>query len=250
MTGKRTPITTEHVSVFARTNTWKHRYSVTLYIGEPGLCAGVPASPKVVEGWLKSKFMGSESAMHEMLVKTMIELGYTAEDAAGVEDISVAASALAVQKGLEVFKSDEHGIFIEGRQLKAAIREATNSAVGAGLIKQQGWGETRKWALGFVNEHIMVAEHKLYIMRDGKNVTQAEVVERPVHTHNGDSISRFENVTGVEITATVETDWDFEDKYWATMWEKAEYLGIGAKRSQDYGRFLVTGWKKLPTRKS
>ena len=39
---------------------------------------------------------------------------------------------------------------------------------------------------------------------------------------------------------TIITDWKFTDDEWAILWLTAEQQGIGATRSQSFGRYAVT----------
>jgi hypothetical protein len=46
---------------------------------------------------------------------------------------------------------------------------------------------------------------------------------------------------------TVVSDYEFSEKEWATIWVTGGSQGIGASRSQGYGRYIVTRWDQLPS---
>jgi hypothetical protein len=58
-------------------------------------------------------------------------------------------------------------------------------------------------------------------------------------------IQYTEHVDRAIVEFTIATDWDFTEKEWATIWLTGGNQGIGASRSQGYGRFDITKWQKL-----
>lgn len=44
---------------------------------------------------------------------------------------------------------------------------------------------------------------------------------------------------------TVASAWDFTEEQWAMFWLIGQEQGIGASRSQGFGRYVVTEWKKI-----
>jgi len=218
-------------SVFARYNktSWPHRFAGTLLVGT--IAGGTPTDQKVAEGWLKTKLGAKDDLLREMVAETMAERGVTADEAAKLVD---------AQKHLNGFKRDEDGLFIEGRQLKAALKEAASVAVAAGKLEMRGWGKTNKGLLSFLAEHVHVIEDKLHL-----GVTEASgITQRFVHTFRGTGIQYEEYVTDAKIAFTVETDYKFTDEQWAHIWLTGERQGIGASRSQGFGKYTVTSWDK------
>lgn len=218
-----------------RDDAFPYQYSGTLHVGM--ICGGVPTDPKVAEGWLKTKLgIDNDRLIQEMVAETMIERGVSPEEA---------VSLVNAQKNLNGFKRDEKGLYIEGRQLKAALKEAVNVAVAAGKLDKRGWGKTNKGLLGYLAEHVFVTEERLHL-----GVTEATGInQRFVHTFRGTGIQYEEYVEGADINFTVISDHDFSDKEWATIWLCGEQQGIGASRSQGYGRYEVTRWEPRVTKK-
>lgn len=213
-----------------RSAAWPHRFTATIRVGT--LCGGVPNSSKVAEGWIRSKLEASDDVIRQLVAETMATRSLEYDEA-----VNEAVSELNVNG----FKRDEKGLFIEGRQIKAAIKEAANVAVAAGKIDGKRWGATNKGLMGFVAEHVMVVDDRVYLDRtepDGVN-------QRFVHTFRGSSISMEEYVEDVVLRFDVLSDWDFSEEFWALVWLTGEQQGIGATRSQGFGRYVVEGWEKV-----
>lgn len=196
------------------------------------IAGGTPTDPKVAEGWLKKKLgADKDDEIRALVASTMVERGVGLEDATTIVD---------AQKHLNGFKKDADGLYIDGRQLKAALKEAANVAVGAGKLTQRGWGKTNKGMLSYLAEHVFVVEDKLYL---GVNEPTG-VNQRFVHTFRGSGIQYEEYVEEARIQFTVISDHDFTDDEWATIWTTGQQQGIGASRSQGYGRYEVTKWDR------
>lgn len=61
----------------------------------------------------------------------------------------------------------------------------------------------------------------------------------------GTGIQYEEYVTDAVIGFTVLTDHKFTDEQWAMIWLTGEQQGLGATRSQGYGRYTVTEWTSI-----
>jgi len=218
-------------SAFATyTNTaWPHRYNAT--ITTTNLAGGVPTDPRVAEGWLKTKLADKDDLIRDLVAQTMVERGVTADEA---------ATEIDKLKHLNGFKRNEHGLYIEGRQLKAAIKEAAGVARATGKLKMK-WGTTNKGVLGFVAEHIMVVEDTLQL-----GVTEASRVLQsfPKNPRTGQTgIQYTEIIDEASFDFTIISDHKFTDEEWAMLWLTGEQQGIGASRSQGFGRYQVTRWE-------
>lgn len=220
-------------SVFAKhaTKAWPFRFAGTLHVRN--IAGGTPSDPKVAEGWLKTKLADKDDLIREAVATTMAERGITADEAAAEVDIL---------KHLNGFKRDDQGLYIEGRQLKAALKEAASVAVASGKLNARGWGKTNKGLLSYLAEHVMVVEDRLHL-----GVTEATgITQRFVHTWRGTGIQYEEYVEDAKVDFTVITDHDFTDEQWAMIWLTGEQQGIGASRSQGFGRYEVTRWEQEP----
>lgn len=221
------------MSVFEKfkKDAYPYRFAGQLVVGT--ISGGVPTDPKVAEAWLKTKLgIDKDDLIREKVAEVMVQRGVTADEATKLVD---------AEKHLNGFKRDEHGLYIEGRQLKAAIKEAASVAVAAGKLTARGWGKTNKGLLGYLAEHVFVVEERLHL-----GVTEATGInQRFVHTFRGSGIQYEEYVNDAKIDFTVIADHDFSAKEWAAIWLCGENQGIGASRSQGYGRYEVTRWDPI-----
>lgn len=225
---------------------WPFWYEGELLVGT--LAGGIPQDPKIVESWIRAKLSDtrSEAEVMQVVATTMAELGVGKDEA-----ITQAASTMV---GVNGFKRDEAGLYIEGRQLKAAIKEATMVAVNAGKITSKGWGSPdnasfKKLIKGWLPEHVFVVEERLHILRGGEPVeTHDGVNQKFVHTHRGDSISYEQFVRDAEVPFTIKSDFEITERDWAMLWLTGEMQGVGASRSQEYGRYRITRWDQIPPR--
>ena len=243
-------------AVFAsyRPVVYKWRYALTLKVNT--ICGGIPSDPDVAASWIKTRLgiEGDTAALTDAVAKTMAERQIPAD---------LAAEEVAAMKHLNGFKKDRFGLYIEGRQLKAAIKEAVSVATAAGNVPMKGYGETKKWITKFVPEHIFVLEDTLYLTElvvdaDGEPIfdTDGEYqfrhITRPTDTHqrfvqtrHGSGIQREEYVAEAYIHATIYTDYEWGAGVFEKIWVTGEQQGVGAARSQGYGRYEVVRWDLL-----
>lgn len=208
---------------------WPYRFAGTLHVRQ--IQGGIPTDDKTIEGWLRSKVDDTDDIIQQLIAEAMVDRGLTADEA--IEEV-------ARNRNLNGFKRDAHGLYIEGRQLKAAIKEAASVAVAVKKLPAK-WGQTNKGIKAFVAEHISVVEDRLYL---GVH-TASGVTQRFVHTWRGTGIQYEEYVEDAKIDFTVASDHDFSDKEWAMLWLTGQEQGIGASRSQGYGRYEVVKWERI-----
>ena len=225
-------------SIFSgvRDKSYPFTFNASLYL--PVIVGGIPSDPKIAEGWIRSKVQGPESRIQELIAQTVIERKVSTDEA--VEIVNK-------MKNLNGFKRTPEGhLYIEGRYVKAALKEAVGVAVGAKKISQTGWGVTRKWLSNFLPEHVFVVENRLTLLdKEGNPFTEpTEILQNFPHTHHGSSIQYQEAVRDVTINFTVVSDWNFSDHDWEMIWTTGEFNGLGASRSQGYGTYAVTRWEK------
>jgi hypothetical protein len=219
-------VTTSAFAKFEK-KAWPYRFRGHMVVDT--LAGGTPSDPKVAEGWLRAKLADKDALLAQQVGEVMAERGVTAEEAVEYVDSL---------KHLNGFKRDELGLYIEGRQLKAGLKEAASVAVASGKLEGRGWGKTNKGLLGYLAEHVMVVEDRLHL-----GVTQPSgIAQRFVHTFRGNGIQYEEYVEKAEIDFTVMTDHDFKPEQWAVIWLTGEQQGIGASRSQGFGRYTITDW--------
>lgn len=214
-------------SVFAdyRTTTFPYRYRASLLVHE--IHGGVPSDPNKGEGWIKSKLALKDDLIREMVVDAMAERGVNAEEAV--------AESVAL-KHLNGFKRDSSGLYIEGRQVKAAIKESANIR-----WPKERWGISKKGTRSFFAEHVFVEEDRISLGVE----EPSGIHQRFVHTWRGAGIQYEEYVADAKVTFHVLTDYEFTTAQWAALWTTGEMQGIGASRSMGFGTYDVTEWEDV-----
>lgn len=214
-------------------------YHAEIVVGE--LHGGVPSDQKKVEAWIKSKLDSSDDVIRDMVYQTMMERNVNPVNATK-EQYDEAVGDVSDKLNLNGFKRLPSGeLFIEGRQIKAGIKESINIAVSTGKIPMKGWGKTNKSIKNFAAEHVFVQEDKVPL-----GVTEPTGIhQRFVHVWNGNGIAYEEYVADAKLNFTVVTDIDWlkkEAKFWPTIWSYFEKEGLGAARSLGFGTFETRAW--------
>jgi hypothetical protein len=269
-------------SVFAEheAKIYKHRYGVQLHVGR--LVGGTPTDPNVAEGWIRTKMgLTSEEAVTQAVEEVMAKRsagGKTITPEKAMEEVArnrnlsgfkrnfmtpIARNMQlqAVERGVAVLTSDNRTrvhrkftpeeaaerfgeLFIESRQIKAMIKEAAMISVGAGNVEAKGWGKTRKSMLNFLVEHLFVPGDEVLLGEtDPSYVNQSFV-----HTWRGSGIKLEEVIENAVIDFELWCDYDFtemERDFFKTIFVVGQQNGLGASRSQGFGRFKVTKFEKL-----
>jgi hypothetical protein len=218
------------------------------------LVGGTPTDKNVAEGWLRSKLTDTDSLIQEAVAEVMLErtvagAPVTKEEAAKIVDIRKHLNGFKRQRcdncGPEGLCDGAHQLFMEGRHLKAAIKEAASIAMATKRIEAKGWGATRKSLLGFIAEHLFVQDNRLPLWTEGgEPVTEPTGVNQQfVSTFRGSGIKNEEYVEDVVVHFTVVSDYDFTAEDLAQIWVTGEQNGFGASRSQGYGRYEVIRWE-------
>lgn len=219
-------------SVFEQYRPTAYPYNYAIELSVPVIAGGTPSDPKVAEGWLKTKLgVDKDETIRAMVAEVMVEKGV---------DINEATQIVNMNKHLNGFKRDpENGLYIEGRQAKAAIKEAANVR-----WPKDRWGPTRKGTLSFFAEHVFVPETRIFL-NEPKTGEPTGINQRFVHTFRGSGIQYEEFVESAILRFHVITDYDFTEEQWGHLWLTGEQQGIGASRSQGYGKYEVSGWKAV-----
>ncbi len=231
---------------------YKYRYAGEIYIEE--LMGGTPSNPKVAEGWLKAKLgIKTEDVIAEAVKEVMAARAVSVEGPISEDE---ALKLVDDQRHLNGFMRDEDGLYIKGRHLKAAIKEAASAARAVGNLPAK-FGATNKGTLSFIAEHIVVVENDLHVYREDPetkkivNVLECtDIVQsfprNPITRQTG--IQYTERIMNAIVSFTVVSDYHFKLEEWAAIWVTGSNQGIGASRSQGYGRYTPTRWDRLPVK--
>lgn len=256
-----------------KSKVYDHRYRVELHVGH--LVGGTPTDPKVAEGWIMTKMGQTSAEQVAAAVEEVMEARGVKPDAAAEivarnrnlsgfkRDFTTVLARQAQERavqGVKTLNADNQPefriftpedaaltfgeLYIEGRQVKAMIKEATNIALGAGAIEARGWGATRKGITAFLVEHMFVPEEKIYL-----GVVEPNRVNQSfVHTWRGSGIKMEEIVDDAVLEFTLLCDYDFDahsEDFWGKVFVRAEMNGLGASRSQGFGTFSVTKFDRI-----
>lgn len=231
---------------------WDNTFEVSLHFQD--IAGGTPSDPNVAEGWIRSKLKETpkDDRIRQAIEELMASRNFSEKEA--VEELNK-------QRNVNGFLRDPKTgqLFIRGAQLKAALKEAAGVALASGKLRSgnktkagsdanTSWGKTGKGTLSFVAEHIQVLSTKVLLfdenwapLKDSTYIRQSFPVN-PRTKQTG--IQYTEICEQARLKAMVTSDWDFTDEQWGTLWVTGELQGIGASRSQDFGRYKVIGWDR------
>ncbi|MCC6645690.1 MAG: hypothetical protein IT374_08985 [Polyangiaceae bacterium] len=242
-------------SVFQNHDAWTTYLATLQFTGQ--LVGGTPSDPKLIEGWF-AKNVGAtdEEQMRKRVLNTLAEVHGIDPETATDEQIEAAIAASATEQKAQVFKRTPDGEpYVEGRHVKAMLKEATNIAYPRGTVK---WGQRPgkakeyvgkmvggKDPISFVAERVFVPEQPIVIADDISGVEMAVGhLERRGERYS--TIGYFEYVDRPVLGITVRVlDDCVSEEQWARIWTVAEHNGMGARRSQGAGQFVVTAWDRV-----
>lgn len=231
---------------------WDNCYEATIHFLD--IAGGIPSDPKVAEGWIKSKVKDTskDERIRQAVEELMVLRNCTEEQA--VEELNK-------KRNVNGFWRTEQGqLYIEGRQVKAALKEAVSVAVASGKLKSGNktkagkdsdskWGLTSKGAIGFFAEHLQVKTRQVLLytpewkpVLDHTRIKQSFPVN-PITRQTG--IQYTEICEEVYAKVIVMSDWNLTDEQWGKIWATGYFQGLGASRSQDHGRYEVVAWERL-----
>jgi hypothetical protein len=245
------PSWAESRSIFVALSEQVYHYTYQATLAVSVLRGGVPSDPKVAEGWIRSKFQAKDHVIRELVQQVIAERKVPVPGGERSATVDEAIAEVADQRTLNGFKRDPDGqLCIEGRQVKAMIKEAANIRWAKGR-----WGATAKGTKAWFAEHVFVPEDKIAVRSaDGTPLTEPDGVAQDfVHARFGAAIKLAEFVENVHVSFLVKADWDLDaerakegegPRSWGHLWVTAEQQGIGADRSQGFGTFKVVAWDR------
>ena len=240
------------VSVFAEEQPWTTYVAELSFSGK--LYGGSPFDPQLVEGWLKKNLgITDEEQLRQWTIQHLAETQGLDPTTATDAEIEKAISENAIEKKAQGFKRDSgsNKPYIEGRHVKAMIKEATNIAFPQGATK---WGQYAnrsgvnvggKSPLSIVAERVWVPEEPIIVADDSDDF---EFAVGHIEDWKGrrSTIGYFEYCVKPVFNVQVGVLDDFmKPEQWARIWQVAEKNGLGARRSQGGGQFVVSRWSKV-----
>jgi hypothetical protein len=216
------------------------------------LYGGSPFDPTLVEGWLKSKLGITDE--EELKVWTKKHLAETQGlDANDIDDIAIekAIQENALEKKAQGFKRlpETNQPYVEGRHVKAMIKEATNIAYPQGEHKWGRYSNTKgvsvggKSPLSYIAERVWVPEAPI-VVADETDGFEFAVGHIEDWKGRRSTIGYFEYCAKPVVQFQVKVlDDCLSFEQWGRIWQVAEGNGLGARRSQGGGQFAVTRWE-------
>ena len=217
---------------FKSENNWEPFDTYAVKIKFADLVGGAPKTEKMIEGWINSTNKERTTEVRQQLVD------------AAKETLPELVDEQAEKNSIG-FKSDERGLFIEGRQIQAMLKESGNiiKDIAPGGIGK-GKTDEEKGVLALkkkISENVFVMEDRIYLGRAKPDAIE----ERPIHvmTAQGPRTS----IKCVEVCRDVEVAFTLKRrvgnivtlKTLLAVLDYAQSMGGGADRSQGRGRFAV-----------
>lgn len=204
---------------------------------------GTPKNPDMIEGWLRrlAGLTDREEEIKALTYRTLVDLGMEVQADMSIEDMISASKQVAASLQTVGFKRDAKGLYLESRILKAAIRENVNI-----LYAGDRWGKTSKGPKSFTAERVFPMEDRLHLGRQEPD----DVLPFTGHITGPQgprsTLTYYEFCERATISATIMVLRDeFEFVHWTEVWNQTEENGLGAMRSQGFGRFDVLRFDKF-----
>lgn len=221
-------------------------YKVRLQVLDK-MVGGIPSSPSVIKGWLKTRLELGDRDLQEIADATLKERFADRQPSADelAEAVMEGGADLSVNGFKRIPGSGELGY--EGRCMKAALKEWANSAYpGTAFPGKKDIGSGfKKGLMSTLAERVFVPEVFIPL-----GVTEPSGVEeriKHVKTPQGprSSINRVEFVDRPLLEFTVKVHDNFLPmEAWGRIWERGEDIGIGADRGRSDGKFELLAFDK------
>jgi hypothetical protein len=208
------------------------------------IMGGTPCDPEIIRNWLLTRpgLVKDEVHHRQLLMQTLVERGVeNISDEMSYDEMLSAARSVADLTHLNGFKRGPDGLYIEGRQVKAMFKESTNI-----LFAGESWGKTRKGPKNFLAERIFVEPDRIYL-----GVREPSGVELFIGHVSGprgaqSTLTHHEYVERPQIIVDCVCTRDaITADQWREIWLHAQHNGMGALRSQGFGRFEVVDWQEI-----
>jgi hypothetical protein len=219
------------------------------------IMGGIPLDPKLIEGWIKKNIpdLDDPRELQRVVLRTIEErTGKTIDESLSPADLDAAISDIAAVKETTGFKRDaQYGLYIEDRQVKAAIKEATNILYPwtGGQAKQKEAYGIGKSAKSYLAERVFVSPRTIWLGR-----AQPDGVEMIVGHVSGpqgqrSTLGYHEYVEQPVLTFDILVTRDaINHEWWPDLFQQMEENGIGALRSQSFGRFVTLSFEQIDPR--
>lgn len=223
-------------------DTWT-RYTTIIHV-RGLMVGGIPSDPSLTRSWLRARLDLGDTALEELVTQTIAERDAALSVEDKIDSLMASGNAPSVSGFKRMPGTKE--LAYEGRCMKAALKEAMNSAYPGNKYPGQPANVNRKGLMRYGAESVFVEEDLI-----GLGVTAPTRVEervKHVMTPQGprSSIARVEVVDQPKLTCTIRVRDDFmPPEVWARVWQTAEEIGIGSDRARSDGRFSLEAFDRI-----
>lgn len=218
---------------------------------------GTPSTPKLIEGWIR-KNAGSTQADENraLMARTIQDLGladdlFNPDGSINFPALERVSEEVAKSAHTTMFKRDSGGLYLEGRIIKAMLKECTAilwpGTAGMGEVnsvaKPNKWGQTGGAPRAKLAEWVFTKQDRIYL-----GVQEPTGVDLSIGHVTGpqgprSTLDYYEYVERAEIEFDVIVLEDrVPDGKWPLLWVYAQENGLGSKRSQGFDRFDILEW--------
>lgn len=220
------------------------RYHATIQLRDK-LMGGTPRDPKAIQGWLKTRTkLTQDDDLIAMTLRTLREMGRDIPDhITSLAELDALVDDVAAIKSTNGFKQNGVGLYIEGRTIKAMLKESVSI-----LYTKQQWsyGRGEKAATSIAAERVFVEPEVIPLGRKAPDDIDLQISHVMTPKGPKSSLTYVEYVVQPRIVFDVLVTGDvITEDDWARVWVQAQENGLGARRSQGYGKFDVLGWEKM-----
>lgn len=210
------------------------------------LCGGIPKSEKAIEGWIRAN-VEDKSKLEQMVADT--------KESMNVDNLSESDLENLAKSAWNGFKSDEHGLYIEGRQIKSMFKESANvikNVLNVSAFKAR------------VAERVFVQEDKVRLrIVDTENFFKEPSGSYEGMVHAMTAMGKISALKRVDYVENAYIDFTLKilnekiitkDKkrldvpqYIMHLITHSQENGLGAERSQGNGKFTCSFFGKVDT---
>lgn len=211
---------------------------------------GTPMDPKIVAAWLR-KVLGTDKKeeLRQALLRTLLELGMDVNPDMTYEELEAGSEKMVATKQTNGFKRDAAGVYLESRTIKAAIKECTSILYPFQAENSKGkWGATNKAARSYVAERVFVNPDHVSLGRlepDGVELFIGHT-SGPKGPQSNLTYYQYAERATIECEIISAEDGVSLDQ-WKHIWVLMQENGLGALRSQGFGRFDLEQFERIPT---
>ena len=224
-------------------------YEVEIEFVKP-VVGGIPKSKDVLAAWVESRARKKGKTPEEIqkLIEKIHGEVYISEDELEGEIDKI------TEKVWLTFKADREGLYLEDRNIKAMLREAATT-----MDLFRGSGSTRRKQR--FQHGLTIRPYRIRFYRDGKVIKDPEdTQDRPVIIEYwGQTMAALRREDLVLPGARMKFyicvyaggDQPIKKEHIEDMMDLAQEMGLGAARSQGFGKFRVvriSGPKRMTTR--